>query len=85
MLIAEMEFRWVRIWPKRASHGMRVPKMTILRPSYHGDWKRNFRVLEANIPWGKEQDRTAGKQRKRDRVRYLSFQNRERPRCGFIA
>ena len=28
-----------------------------------------FVILEASIPWGKEQDRTAGNERERDRVR----------------
>ena len=45
--------------------------MTFLRPSYRGDWGRNFRVFEAMRAWGKGQDRTAGKQRERDRVREI--------------
>ena len=44
--------------------------MTFLRPSYRGDWGWNFRVFEAMRAWGKGPDRTAGKQRERDRVRY---------------
>ena len=54
-------------------------KMTILRPAYYGDWERNIRVFEASLSWGKTEDRTAGKQRERDRVRerYPSFQNRD--------
>ena len=57
--------------------GIRGSKMAFLRPPYHGDSERNFRVFEATIPWGKGQDRTAGKQRERDRVRYPSFQKRD--------
>ena len=45
--------------------------MVFLRPPYHGDSGRNFRVFEATIPWGKGQARTAGKQRERDRVREI--------------
>ena len=38
-----------------------------------------FVILEASIPWGKEQDRTPGNERERDRVRerYPSFQKRD--------
>ncbi len=59
--------------------GIRGSKMAFLRPPYRGDSERNFRVFEATIPWGKGQDRTAGKQRERDRVRerYPSFQKRD--------
>ena len=57
--------------------GIRGSKMVFLRPPYHGDSERDFRVFEATIPWGKGQARTAGKQRERDRVRYPSFQNRD--------
>ena len=42
-----------------------------------------FVILEASIPWGKEQDRTAGNERERDRVRYPSFQNRHAPALRF--
>ena len=49
--------------------GIRGSKMTFFRPSYHGDWVRNFRVFEAMRAWGKGQDWTAWKQRERDRVR----------------
>ena len=49
--------------------GIRGSKMAFLRPPYHQDSERNFRVFEATIPWGKGQARTAGKQRERDRVR----------------
>ena len=31
--------------------------------------ERNFRVFEANLLWGKTEDRTAGKQSERNRVR----------------
>ena len=63
--------------------GIRGSKMTFLRPPYHGDSGRHFRVFEATIPWGKGPDRTAGKQSERDRVRerererYPSFQKRD--------
>ena len=49
--------------------GIRGSKMAFLRPPYHGDSERNFRVFEGTIPWGKGQARTAGKQSERDRVR----------------
>ena len=48
-----------------------------------------FVILEASIPLGKEQDRTAGNERERDRVRerererYPSFQNRDAPALRF--
>ena len=42
-----------------------------------------FVILEANIPWGKELDRTPGSERERDRVRYPSFQNRHAPALRF--
>ena len=48
-----------------------------------------FVILEANIPWGKELDRTPGNERERDRVqerereRYPSFQNRHAPALRF--
>ena len=43
--------------------------MTILRPSFYGDWERNLRVFEATLLWGFGEDRTAGKRRERDSVR----------------
>ena len=46
-------------------------KMTILRPPYRGDWEWKFRVFEALTAWGKDQDRTAGNERERDRVREI--------------
>ena len=51
--------------------------MTFLRPAYYRDLERNFRVFEASLLWGKTEDRTAGKQSERDRVRYPSFQKRD--------
>ena len=57
--------------------GNKGSKVTFLRPAYYGDSERNFRVFEASTTWGKEQDRTAGNERERDRVRYPSFQNRD--------
>ena len=57
--------------------GIRVSKMTIFRPSCRGDLERNFHVFEASTGWGKGRDRTAGKQRERDRVRYRTFQKRD--------
>ena len=59
-------------------------KMTILRPAYYGDWERNFRVFEASLSWGKTEDRTAGKQRERDRVREIpEFPKTRRARAAF--
>ena len=49
--------------------GISGSKMTILRPCQDGVWSREFRVFEAMPRWGREQTRTAGKQRERDRVR----------------
>ena len=43
--------------------------MTFLRPAFYGVSERNFRVFEASLLWGNTEDRTAGKQRERDRVR----------------
>ena len=71
MLMAEMEFRRAVCWPKRAYIGDSGSKMTILRPAYYGDSERNFRVFEATLLWGNIEDRTAGKQRERDRVREI--------------
>ena len=51
--------------------------MTILRPSCYGDSERIFRVCEASLLWVKTEDRTAGNERERDRVRYPSFQKRD--------
>ena len=67
--------------------------MTFFRPAYHRDWEPKFRVFEAIIAPGKEQDRKAGNERERDRARererererYPTFQNRQRPRCGLVA
>ena len=49
--------------------GIRGSKMTFLRPAYYRDLERKFRVFEASLLWGKTEDRTAGKQSERDRVR----------------
>ena len=51
--------------------GIRGSKMTILRPAYYGDSERNFRVFEATLLWGNTEDRTAGNERERDRVREI--------------
>ena len=48
---------------------MRGSKTTFFRRVYHRDWEPKFRVFEAIIAPGKEQDRTAGNERERDRVR----------------
>ena len=64
-----MEFRPIVGWPKRACIEDSGVEMTILRPAYYGDSERNFRVFEATLLWGNTEDRTAGKQRERDRVR----------------
>ena len=57
-------------------HGQNEPimgnqgsKTSVLRLSCYGDSERNFRVFEAILLWVKTEDRTAGKQRERDRVR----------------
>ena len=42
--------------------------MAFLRPAFYGVSERNFRVFEASLLWGNTEDRTAGKQRERDRV-----------------
>ena len=48
---------------------LRGSKMTFFRPPYHGDSEPKFRIFGVIISWGKRQERTAGKQRERDRVR----------------
>ena len=59
--------------------GNKGSKTTFLRPAYYGVSERNFRVFEATLLWGNTEDRTAGNERERDRVRerYPSFQNRD--------
>ena len=49
LLMAEMEFRRMVCWPKRAYIGISGSKMTILRQAYYGDSERNFRVFEATL------------------------------------
>ena len=54
-------------------------KMTFLRLAYYRDSEGNFRVFEACLVWGNAEDRTAGNERERDRVRerYPSVQKRD--------
>ena len=52
-------------------------KLTFLRLASYGDSERNFRVFEACLLSGNTEDRAAGNERERDRVRYPSFQNRD--------
>ena len=44
-------------------------KMTFLRLAYYRDSEWDFRVFEACLVWGNAEDRTAGNERERDRVR----------------
>ena len=44
-------------------------KMTFLRLAYYRDSEWGFRVFEACLVWGNAEDRTAGNERERDRVR----------------
>ena len=46
-------------------------KMTFLRLAYYRDSEGNFRVFEACLVWGNAEDRTAGNERERDRVREI--------------
>ena len=59
-------------------------KMTFLRLAYYLDSEWNFRVFEALLLWGNTEDRTAGKQRERDRVREIpEFPKTRRARAAF--
>ena len=95
VLIAEMEFRHIIGWPKRAYYGESGVENDVFEATLAWGFGSDFSCFEAFIAWGKVQDRTAGNERERDRVRerererekerYPSFQNRKRPRCGLVA
>ena len=67
-------------------------KMTFLRLAYYRDSEWDFRVFEACLVWGNAEDRTAGNERERDRVREREIERdtrvsktATRPRCGLVA
>ena len=53
------------------SMGNEGSKMTFLMLAYYRDLERIFRVFEACLFWGNTEDRTAGNERERDRVREI--------------